>query len=360
MQKQQTDIDFSPLQTYRRSSWEALAVPKYVPIAGASLTTLCLLIALGMQQWLTAILLTISYGVWLALWQIRAHQEANTQRMLQFAAANPQLTYVASEGYTTGEGTLFTQGHSKLLRNIIGGNFQGFPFRTYQYDYSTGSGKNRHNYQHMVMEITLPRVLPHLVIDSQLEDVLPITFERNQKLELEGDFHKYFDVYAPDTYAVSALTILAPDSMEVVMRHCAHCDIEIVQNKLYLYWAAPPQNQQGFMGIFDITQRLLGELSRDLTRANIYKNEVQSELHATPTSQGARLKTRSGITMTILFVVLIVAMQFANVLSVRFESFATSLPFIAIVIALVYAGFRWRQKARSQREHAARYGTRDS
>ncbi len=64
-----------------------------------------------------------------------------------------------------------------------------------------------------------------MIIDSLVEEgngnssTLPIIFDRSQRLVLEGDFYKYFMLYAPDTYGITALTIIAPDAMEILMRH---------------------------------------------------------------------------------------------------------------------------------------------
>lgn len=197
---------------------------------------------------------------------------------------------------------LFSVGTSINAQHIIQGSFDMLPFAVYEYRYEVGIGKHRRFFDAMIMEITLPRVLPHLLIDSELEDVVPIVFDKSQKIELEGDFHKYFDLYAPDSYGVSALTILAPDVMQVLMEHTALCDVEIVQNKLYFYWPTPATSKRDYVQIFETAQAVISKLGKRLTEDNIFTTAEQALIHANPTSSGVRLKNSKTFWIAILLV----------------------------------------------------------
>src|SRR5690606_5391781 len=91
----------------------------------------------------------------------------------------------------------------------------------------------------MVAAIELPHHMPHMVIDSLVEDtdisVLPVRFARSQKIDLEGDFYKYFAVYAPDRRELDALIVLAPDVMLTLLEQGAKGDIEFIDKRLYVY-----------------------------------------------------------------------------------------------------------------------------
>lgn len=222
-------------------------------------------------------------------------------KMSQFAQDN-HFKYLHG-GVTVGPGTLFTVGGSKVSRGSFAGTLEALPFCVYSYQYETGGGKNRTTHDAMVMELTLPRVLPQFVIDSEIERVLPISFDKSQKIELEGDFHKYFDFYAPDKYGVTALTLLAPDVMDVLLERAALCDIEIVQNRLYFYWPVPARTAEQFQDIFETAQAVIKKLGTKLTKDDIYGTKSQAAVNAAPNSSGVRLK-RSGI--GIVTVVLVV------------------------------------------------------
>ncbi|MCA9348504.1 hypothetical protein KC867_03785 [Candidatus Saccharibacteria bacterium] len=60
-------------------------------------------------------------------------------------------------------------------------------------------------------------------------------FKDQQRLTLEGHFGDFFDVFMPDQTQSEVLTILSPNSMMYVMQELADYDIEINNNRLYLY-----------------------------------------------------------------------------------------------------------------------------
>ena len=218
-----------------------------------------------------------------------AQTTINNQSQSDFATQNG-FSYTSKLKTIPTDGTLFDHGHTKKLLHVISGSYNDMPFRAYSYHYETGSGKSRTSHDAMIFEYTLPRVLPQFVIDSQLENVIPINFEASQKIELEGDFHKYFDLYAPDAYGVTALTIMAPDAMEAVMHNAAMCDIEVVQNKLYFYWATPAHTKEQYEKIFSTVQAVTDEIGDSLRHKDIYASNDQKRVHAMPYAAGERLK----------------------------------------------------------------------
>ena len=64
---------------------------------------------------------------------------------------------------------------------------------------------------------------------------LPATFDRDQKLSLEGDFDQYFSLYCPEGYEQDALYLFTPDIMARFIDHAAALDVEIVDDWLFLY-----------------------------------------------------------------------------------------------------------------------------
>lgn len=219
------------------------------------------------------------------------------EQLKAFVLANSfeyQISLIPDEQQTSG--TLFTQGESKVAKDVVSGKIGNLPFCFFRYNYVVGSGKSRTYYDAQVMEITLPRKLPHMVIDSLVEEgnnaqsVLPINFDNSQKLELEGDFYKYFTLYAPDKYAISALTVIAPDAMETLMRFGTACDIEIIDNKLYFYWPKVAGSGAEYKTMFETVQEILKEIGKKLCKDDIFALKNQEKVHTTTNSRGVRLK----------------------------------------------------------------------
>ncbi len=62
-----------------------------------------------------------------------------------------------------------------------------------------------------------------------------MTFDRDQKLSLEGDFDRYFSLYCPQGYERDALYLFTPDIMARFIDNAAALDVEIVDDWLFLY-----------------------------------------------------------------------------------------------------------------------------
>lgn len=308
------DIQFESLDTFKLPSLRlsTLGVLGIVFVFGV--ITLLFLPVLHVGDgslFVTVIVICMVAAATVAIMKNNAIKRRNEDALRAFAAANG-MSYLAGSKEIDTVGSLFGIGDTRSRGHILAGSLEGLPFMSYEYFYYTGSGKNRTQHDAMVVEFTLPRVLPQFVIDSQLEDVIPVSFDKSQKIELEGDFHKYFDLYAPDTYGVSALTLLAPDTMEVLMEHAALCDIEVVQNKLFFYWPVPAGSRGQYEKLFGTARAVLQKLGSKLTKDDIYGTQSQAQIHAQPNSQGVRLKqSKIGLFVVGIFILYIV-MQFVR------------------------------------------------
>lgn len=345
----QQNVDYSPLDSIKQQT-----VHLGIIFAGFGLFFAYVFIL--MANYRIFLIPLILASVVLVIYGIKKWNDtnaANNRAMSDFAAVN-NMAYEANDiGRVNAYGSLFDQGHSKSTTRVLSGMLSGLPFRCFEYCYETGSGKNRRTYDAMVMEITLPRVLPQFVIDSQLEDVMPVAFDKSQKIELEGDFHKYFDLYAPDTYGVSALTILAPDAMEVLMHHAALCDIEVVQNKLFFYWPTPAKTKIQYEEIFTTTQATIAKLGKKLTQDNIFGSVSQAQMHAVPGASGVRLK-RSKIGFVVVgVIVLYVIAQFTE----NTQLSGIGLSFIGLfwVSFIGWSIFSSAKRTRLRQEYLRRY-----
>jgi hypothetical protein len=121
---------------------------------------------------------------------------------------------------------------------------------------------------------------------------LPMQFSQSQRIHLEGDFSRYFALYAPDTYAITALTILAPDVMEIVMRYAGLCDIEIIDDKVYFYWPGVEVSVKSFENKFGTVQAVLAETYTKLSTSDVFAQQSQKRILAQP-GKGVRLRVFS-------------------------------------------------------------------
>lgn len=103
-----------------------------------------------------------------------------------------------------------------------------------------GSGKNRKTYARTIVGIDVPDTQFQLIVNSKINNDIAsggnlIHYDGAQRQRLESDFGTYFDVYMPAATQSEALTLLAPDTMQLILTEFADYDIEINGSSLFLY-----------------------------------------------------------------------------------------------------------------------------
>lgn len=229
-------------------------------------------------------------------------------KMDRFARANG-FTFSPSDADPSYPGAIFQNGDSRKATEhfrTVEGRFLDFG----NYQYSTGSGKNRTTRTWGFLAFKLDRRLPHMVLDSKANNGLfggtnlPATFDKKQILSLEGDFDQYFTLYCPKEYERDALYVFTPDLMALLIDNAAPFDVEIVDDWMFVYSATPfPAAQPA------IYQRLLSIVdtvgAKTLTQTDHYRDERAAVPFAANivAPQGARLKRSVGVGAIILIVV---------------------------------------------------------
>lgn len=98
------------------------------------------------------------------------------------------------------------------------------------YNYFIGDGIPANNRTFSGIQIILPKAMPHLYLDSHGDSVFVgprRTYSNSQRLELEGNFNKYFQLFVPSNYQVLALSILTPEVLQMLISDSKRYDIEI-------------------------------------------------------------------------------------------------------------------------------------
>ena len=111
--------------------------------------------------------------------------------------------------------------------------------------FTTGSGRGRKVREWGYATVRLGTRLPHIVLDARGNNSLvghtnlPLDLDPNQRLSLEGDFDRHFKLYCPREYERDALYLFTPDVMARFVDHAAEFDVEIVDDRLFLYAQRP-------------------------------------------------------------------------------------------------------------------------
>lgn len=173
-------------------------------------------------------------------------------------------------------GTLFTKGYEYVYRNIILND----DFEIGQCFFVTGSGRNRqqHSYGYMIMQ--LDRHMPHILLDSKSNNLkifgqefsnVAGDFRKEQIVSLEGDFDKYYTLYAPNDYGYDVRYIFTPDLMQLLVEESASTDIEIIDDKVFVYLGQYEPEKIAFWQRIDKFRNISG--GKLLKRAGRYEDE---------------------------------------------------------------------------------------
>lgn len=165
-------------------------------------------------------------------------QSAKTSmRLKRFASKNGYLyKYFTENGW--GGGLLFESGDTQNLQDKLSGAYKNKLFWLGNYSYATGFMKSREVYHTGVMSVKMPKHLPNVLIDTKKQvfgNLWGASYRGNQQFELEGDFNKYFTVYAPANYERDALYFLTPELMAKLIDIGQDYSLETIDDELKFY-----------------------------------------------------------------------------------------------------------------------------
>jgi len=209
------------------------------------------------------------------------------------------------------KGLIFDIGGSRMASNVLSST-KPMTFQIGNYSYVIGSGDDRTTYSYGFVVIQLDRNLPHMVLDSKKNNSkvfgvsfsnLPVSFDKDQVLSLEGDFNNYFTLYAPEKYKSDALYVFSPDLMALFIDESMSFDAEIIDNELYIY-------SRDTFDVFNIAllQKLFSIVdsvgAKTIHQTSRYKDEkVDKTLVNQVSDSGLRLKKRFSLSKIISIVV---------------------------------------------------------
>lgn len=230
-------------------------------------------------------------------------------RLDKFAKANGMI-FSPSDPNPHYPGAIFNIGDSRRALN----HFRSATDRYLDignYSYSTGSGKSRSSHSWGFMALHLDRKLPNMVLDSKANNGLfggtnlPAIFTKDQVLSLEGNFDEFFRLYCPKQYERDALYVFTPDLMALLIDNVAPFDVEIVDDWLFVYSAAPfaSADPAVFQRLFKIVDTVGGKA---LAQTERYADERVGDFAMNVVApQGQRL--RRGVSVGAIVLAIVIA-----------------------------------------------------
>lgn len=127
-------------------------------------------------------------------------------------------------------------------------------------------------------EVTLHKYFPPIYLDSHGDSKIygpRLTYSSDERISLEGDFNKYFQLFSPEGYRELTLSILTPDVMQVLIDTNRRYDVQIQGNKLFVISHRPlRKNSQRIKDIEKILKALLPEIDH---KSNTWSKANEAE-----------------------------------------------------------------------------------
>lgn len=152
---------------------------------------------------------------------------------------------------------------------IIVGEYNGLAFRSYVNTYRHPFAYRWSRVATRVYELDLPKEFPHIFLrnrnsDNRFFSTVLRHFDDSQRISLEGDFDAYFTTYTHIATTTQALSLLAPNVMQTLIRTNKKFDIEIAGNKLYLYTSDYYVTGDDLKDMFDTLDSFMNHVERRL------------------------------------------------------------------------------------------------
>lgn len=133
--------------------------------------------------------------------------------------------------------------------------------------YVVRQGKSRRVYRRTVVEMSIKPTKQHIFVNSKLNDMTEqMPSAKYVRYQAEGHFSKYFDIYTPAGKQVDALSLFAPDLMAHLMAEFGQYDIEILDDKLFVYEYSKLNTQVGMEAFYTKVQALATEIDSNAPR----------------------------------------------------------------------------------------------
>lgn len=276
--------------------------------SSVSLATVWSLLILLQGPLSFGLIVLIIYGSQVKFWQ-------KYIRLFCFAKDNG-LSYIPSATGYHRQGIIFERGYSRKIIDSISSSVEGeIIYEFANYESVVGSKDDKKVYRDGYIMVQLQRNLPHIVLDSKANNHnflgknysnLAMKFDKNQKLSLEGDFDKYFTLYAPKEYEQDALYVFTPDLMALFIDESSPYDAEIIDNKLYIY-SNKHFNLQDIATIERIFKIIFLVGGKALAQTNRYSDErVGNRASDVIEKSGRRLKKDISVAVIIVVIVSVI------------------------------------------------------
>lgn len=270
-------IDFTPLekisnawndtirQVFKIPMWLFFTISVFVVLASLYyLAELGFLFAVAAYSWLFNRVEKLKNSIWKSF-ALQNNWQVTDGKMASFDFVPPGLA---------------TQGHSRKIGDVVHAEFNGHKSDLLTYEFKTGSGKSEQTHNFTVACVSISKPFPHLILDSHKNNIAAKMSSGMTKVELEGDFPKFFRLYYEIGAQIDALSVITPDIMQTLIDSNQPQDIEIFNDRIYFFVEDDHRSVTRLKALLNSVDKFAREIAHKAKSARYTLSESSNELTA--------------------------------------------------------------------------------
>ncbi len=193
-----------------------------------------------------------------------AIKKADQAFMHEFAAKNNFSYSAGAQNLISSPAAyLSMMGHGQFITQNMTGMYGSYPIHMYTFHTTIGEDKGSHPEKFTVLEVDYPGDMKEMLLNSHHHE-FDSSILHATKLELEGNFNKYFSLSVEKGTEVEALEIFTPDIMEALIEKSRMYSLEFIHNKLFIYADREVQTVAELNSLYEFAQFLITKLAPKL------------------------------------------------------------------------------------------------
>lgn len=202
----------------------------------------------------------------LAGWRRRLAEKIRGRFWRQFALHHG-WTYQPRGDLRGERAVMFHEGHSRSMRHVVSGALDSErPFRIFEYKFSAGHGRRRHDYFFTTFAVRFSGAFPHLYLDRLKNGY---GTKAGVSLPLPGEFTASFRLFCPAEYEIEALQVFSPEILAYLLDANFPHDIELLDQELHVFTRGYINTLQDLEERFQMGRAIVERLAPRLDRLRL-------------------------------------------------------------------------------------------
>lgn len=165
------------------------------------------------------------------------------------------------------------RGHRRNASNAYTLHVGDRNIAVFDYAFTEGQGRSSRTYRFGILVFMMQKSYPHLFLDGRVNGT-STAYSKGQRISLEGDFDKYFHLYAPEQGRVAGLSIIAPDMMQALVEAGRPYDVEIEDRKIGFITNRTLYTEPALRHVLRFLQRFSEEIGhKEMSWRPVYQND---------------------------------------------------------------------------------------